>query len=177
MYKKRLGLISVTVALCSASIFGVTSAHAEDLRVQLEGFENNASGVASIDSNGSGPDGLSVKVEGLDAGERYTVFMAHDRIIGALPVQFLGEFKTQEDGSGEFTALTEVVNAFAIVNQGMEDEQGVAGEFAGAIGNGATTLALNHIRIYDGDDELTRFGPSESSSGGLLVLATEEPLR
>lgn len=142
----------VATALISGFTFagGITSAHAKDLQIALDGFDDNgASGTVRVAANSSGPDGFALKVQGLEAGETYTVFLAHQNKIGALPVHFVGQFDTDDSGRGNFSAETEVLNAFAIHNDGRED---AAGEFAGAIGEGATTVALNHVRIYDGED-------------------------
>ncbi len=152
----------------------------EEIIITLSG-NNGASGKVTIEVEEYGVDSFKLKANDLDPNTRYSVFLTESPVPGALPAQFLGEFKSNSKGRGKFKAKTEIVNAFASANQSVEDDLGIANipppPPAGALGNGANTIALDWIRVYvippAGGNV---FGGSESESGGALVLRSDEAL-
>jgi hypothetical protein len=152
----------------------------EEIIITLSG-NNGASGKVTIEVEEYGVDSFKLKAKDLAPNTRYSVFLTESPVPGALPAQFLGEFTSNSKGKGKFKAKTEIVNAFASANQSVEDDLGIANMLppppAGAIGNGANTIALDWIRVYvippAGGNV---FGGSESEPGGALVLRSDEAL-
>ena len=129
--------------------------------------------------NKRGPDLFLLKVARLEPHTRYTVFLTEDQAPGLLPAQFIGEFKTNQYGYGRLYLNAEIVNAFASANQSLEDDDGIAnvpGSGAGAIANGANTIALNWIRVYLAEGGGNVFGSSEVDFGGGIALTSDKAL-
>ena len=140
---------------------------------------DGAAGDATVLDDPDGPDQMMIRVSGLPGSTRFTVFLTHSPITGALPAQFLGEFTTQPNGKGHFKVVTEVTNAFASANISMTDALGIAEVLAaGALINGANTIPLDWIRIYraEPDSLLTVFGSADGVPGGTLGLTALQPL-
>lgn len=145
--------------------------------IPLTGNESRARGRVIVINDPTGPDELVVKTRRQKKLTRYTVFLTHSPEIGKLPAQFIGEYETDKYGRGLFKASTEVVNAFASANQSLADESGVADVIAaGALGLGANTIPLNHIRIYEAAGSLSVFGASDEEVGGGLGLSSVRAL-
>lgn len=131
--------------------------------------QGNPTGEVLIIDNPNAPDNFHLSVRNLKPNFRYTVFLGQSQTLGALPVEFVGEFSTDTDGRGTFHAVTEVINAFASANQVLEDANGVADVLAaGALANGANTIPLNWVRIYEASGTISVFGGSEREIGGPL---------
>lgn len=157
-----------------------TSLFEQTLRIRLTNQSNRQirAGVQVINRR-QGPDSFRLLARGLKPRTRYTVFLTQSSTLGALPAQFIGEFRSNRFGNGELTLVTEIVNAFASSNQSLEDANGVADQFAaGALANGANTIPLNFIRVYEarGTNVQSVFGGSDQEVGGGLVLASTRPL-
>ncbi len=141
-----------------------------------------AAGKVKIENEPSGVDSFKLKVKGLKQNARYSVFLTNSATAGALPAQFLGEFKTNRKGKGRFRVRTEIVNAFASANEMLEDDNGIADIMgAGMFMKGAThpMIPLNWIRIYlIPPDNMggNVFGGSENEPGGPLALTSDEAL-
>jgi len=168
-----------TVALANpGDAIEASAASANQAIIPLAG-DGGAAGQAMIIDNANGPDELIISVSGLPPSTRLTVFLTHSPITGALPAQFVGEFRTNPVGTGVFKARTEVTNAFASANQSLADASGIAEVLAaGALIAGANTIPLDWIRIYLGDATTlaTVFGPGEGTPGGLLAVTATAPI-
>lgn len=165
-------IVSVFVATASAS-----SDKLIGIKLQGGGVAADASGRIIVINNESGVDTLLMRVRGLNANTRYTLFITESDTLGALPAQFLGEFTTNRRGKAKLTLITEIGNAFASANQILEDDFGIADTMgAGGIANGANTIALNWLRVYLAEGGFNVFGGSEDERGGGLVLTSEQPL-
>lgn len=153
----------------------------EDIVIITLSANNGASGKVIIENELYGVDSFKLKAYGLNPNTRYSVFLTESPVPGALPAQFLGEFTSNKKGKGKFKAKTEIINAFASANQSEADDSGIANTPppppAGAIANGANTIALDWIRVYvippAGGNV---FGGSENELGGPLVLTSDEAL-
>ena len=152
------------------------------IRVRLQAQDGSqAAAAVTVIEDKRGPDQLRFKAKGLKAQTRYTVFMAQSSTVGALPVQFLGEFTTDKKGRGQLNLTTEIIDAFATANQTLENNLGLAATpGAGALANGANTIPLNYIRVYLGVSSpgglQSVFGTSAKKPGGGLVMSTKRPL-
>lgn len=162
----------VAIALIS-SISG-----AEVIRIPLQSINANvpnAVGLAHIVSHPNGPDTMVLQVDNLVANTIFTAFLTNSPTGGSLPVQFLGQFTTNNRGAGQIEVKTEIVNAYATANQTLENQFGIANILgAGVIARGANTIPLNFIRVYFGNaaNVPTVFGTSERAPGGFFVLAS-----
>lgn len=152
------------------------------IRVRLVAQDGSAAaaGVTVIEDK-RGPDQFRFNAKGLKPRTRYTVFMAQSSTVGALPVQFIGEFTTNKRGQGQLNLTTEIIDAFATANQTLENNLGIADvRGAGALSNGANTIPLNYIRVYLGVASpgglQSVFGTSEKKPGGGLVMSTTRAL-
>ena len=169
---------SIWLLLFTISIFSFTlnTAHANGIRLIRLSGDNGASGTAIV-VNKKGPDDFLLVTYRLKAHTRYTVFLTENPKPGLLPAQFIGEFKTNRKGFGTLTLNAEIVQAFASANQSLADDKGVADvPGAGALANGANTIALNWIRVYLADGGGNVFGSSESKFGGGIALTSDKPL-
>lgn len=140
---------------------------------------SKAIGEVRVVEEKDGPDSFQLTVKQLKALTRYTVFLTHSRKEGALPAHYLAEFRTDRLGRGQLKLITEIVNVFASANQGAENRIGIADSMgAGAVFNGATTVPLNIIRVYEATPNgvETVFGRSEGEKGGRLVLVSDREL-
>lgn len=150
------------------------------VRLVAQDGSNAAAGVTVVEDR-KGPDQLRFNARGLKPRTRYTVFMAQSSTVGALPVQFLGEFTTDKRGRGQLNLTTEIIDAFATANQTLENNLGIADvRGAGALSNGANTIPLNYIRVYLGVASpgglQSVFGTSDNKPGGGLVMSTTRAL-
>lgn len=152
------------------------------IRVRLVAQDgSNASAGVTVIEDKRGPDQFRFRARNLKPQTRYTVFMAQSSTVGALPVQFIGEFTTNKKGQGQLNLTTEIIDAFASANQTLENNLGIADTpGAGALSNGANTIPLNFIRVYVGVASpgglQSVFGTSEKKPGGGLVMSTRRPL-
>ena len=146
----------------------------------VNGTFPNARGLVAIKSDAIAADELRIMVTGLQANTTHVVMLAAARETGALPVQFAGEFTTDATGSGFFSALLEVVNAYSPANPGMTAANGRAPRLAGVLANGGFNVPLDFIRIYRAAPALggagTVFTLDGTSPGGLHVLSTQMPI-
>lgn len=167
MFRRYAG-ISMLLA-CSMSL----SAEARDtIRIGLnDATGGGATGRVIVVDDEDGPDALSMRVRGLQPNTIYTFFLAQSPTLGALPVQFVGEFTTNRRGVGRLFAITEVIDAYATANQALEDGLGVADvQGAGALASGANAIALDWFRVYVGVGDISVFGRSDAAMGGGLAL-------
>lgn len=135
-----------------------------------------ANGVALVTSRAYGPDELYMPVYGLSPNTVYTVFLGQSGTTGALPVQFLGQYTTDANGSAIFEVEAEIINAYAVANQLVENDQGIATiRGAGDVTAGANTIPLNWIRVYT-TGTINVFGTSETNSGGGHIMTSKAPL-
>ena len=143
-----------------------------------------SSGWVEIEDNANGPDEVELTIDGLPANERITVFLTRHQGLGALPAQFIGEFTTDDDGSGELELEAEIVDAFASANQTREDAFGEAPPSAAPspgtlpfAGGTANTIPLNWFRGYFVDIfPHNVFGPDENTPGGAIAFLSAAPL-
>lgn len=169
-------LLLLTIVIGSLSLNTAQADSNEELLLIRLSSENGASGTAVIVDK-KGPDDFLLVANSLLPNTYYTVFLTENPTPGFLPAQFIGEFKTNGKGFGTLSLNAEIVQAFASANQSLADDQGVAAvQGAGAIANGANTIALNWIRVYLADGGGNVFGPSESEFGGGIALTSEKPL-
>ena len=141
-----------------------------------------AKGLVVIEEKLRGPDKLELRIEGLPPKERVAVFLTRHADPGRLPAQFIGEFRTNEDGMGKLKLKAEIVSAFASANQTLEDASGVADD--GAAGRlpiplfgSANTIPLNWFRGYFVDIfPHNVFGIDETTAGGAPAFLSALPL-
>ena len=158
----------------------------DEITIQLFGIGpgGGASGKVELEHNPSGPDEMSLTIEGLAANQRITVFLTRHQGLGALPAQFIGEFTTDEDGEGELELKAEIVDAFASANQAVENAFGEAPPspppspgtlpFAGGTAN---TIPLNWFRGYFVNIfPHNVFGPDENTPGGAIAFLSTPAL-
>jgi len=165
-------IIGVTLSALPTSSFGQT------LTIPLDDPRkiSPATGVASIAGKDGAPDVLLIKVSKLEPNQDHAVFLAASPFVGSLPVQFLGVFRTGSDGTGTFSAITEVLDAYAAANPSRTDPvTGLAPPLAGVLANGAFPIPLDWIRIYRArsaglDTVFSRNG--REPGGGHLISTT-----
>ena len=176
-YKSISTLKRLCVLIIPMLILSLNSAKASGIiKVSLSG-EGRAHGQAVVVNNNRGPDIFILRVSGLQPHTRHTVFLTENQTPGFLPAQFIGEFKTNRNGYGQLYLNTEIVNAFASANQSLADDQGIADVAgAGALANGANTIALNWIRVYLAEGGGNVFGSSENDFGGGIALTSNKAL-
>ncbi len=178
-----LVILGFTLSLLTTLTYASDDDEKEDveiIKISLSG-NNGVSGMVIIEDRPYRVDSLKLRANGLNPRTRYSVFLTESPVPGALPAQFLGEFTANKKGKGKFKVRTEIINAFASANQSVADNFGIADILppppAGAIANGANTIALDWIRIYVippvGGNV---FGGSEIELGGPLVLTSDEAL-
>ena len=134
-----------------------------------------ASGKVIIENEPEGVDTFKLKAKGLKPNARYSVFLTESPLPGALPAQFLGEFKANKKGKGKFKAVTEIINAFASANVAAQDDSGISGMGSGALAKGANTIPLDFIRVYiipPNNKGGNVFGGSEDEPGGKPLVLT-----
>lgn len=172
-------IISLVLGL---TLFGnIASADDDDdiIEINLTGIGPGAgaTGTAIVVDRADGPDKMKLRVEGLPVNQRFTVFLTHSEIPGALPAQFIGVFTTNDKGKGTLKLRAEIINAFASANQGLEDGNGIAEIMgAGALARGANTIPLNYIRGYFAGPGGNVFGPDESIPGGPIAFVSTQAL-
>ncbi len=194
MRRKTVALTSVlvvTVLIMSLvstqdSAFAKKGKKSKDLIiVDLIGLGPGAGavGLVVIDEKRTGPDKLELRIDGLPANERITVFLTTHPGPGKLPAQFIGEFTTNKRGEGKLRLKAEIVSAFASANQDLEDDLGVAdnsqaGRLPGPPFFGtANTIPLNWFRGYFVDIfPHNVFGPDENTPGGAIAFVSDPAL-
>jgi len=146
----------------------------------VNGLSPNAAGIVAIKSDPVSTDDLRLMVSGLMPNTTHTVYLAASRDTGALPVQFVGEFTTNASGQGFFSAVTEVIEAYAPANPGATLADGTAPRLAGALARGGFNVALDFVRVYQGiaapNGPQTVFTRDGVSPGGAHVLSTNGPI-
>lgn len=168
--------------LILSSLFLVQLSQAEVLKIPLQSINANfpnATGIAHVVNDPNGPDAMQVHVANMLPNTIFTLFLTQSQIGGSLPVQFLGQFQTNNQGAGNIEVKTEIVNAYATANQTLENALGIANILgAGILARGANTIPLNFIRVYFGGaaNIPTVFGVNEKQPGGLFVLASTQAL-
>ncbi len=167
-------------SLTVAGIGFVQTVNAVPISVPMADPNGNfaATGTTFVTENANGPDQLLLTASGLEANRKFTVFLAASPVIGALPVQFLGEMTADAAGDAAFAVTTEILDAYAAVNPSMTNADGVAPAVAGALGNGAFAIPLDWVRVYQAEAD-PGFGGSVfganadiTSPGGIHVLST-----
>ena len=159
---------NATRSIISASLLALSSLAmaADSINLTMSdpnGNRPDAGGVTYITANDNAPDQVMVTVFGLEPNRRFTAFLAASPLIGALPIQLLGEFTTDASGKAALSATTEVMDAFAASNVALTEEDGSAPPLAGALGRGAKSLPLDFIRVYQAD--------ANPGSGGTIFSA------
>ena len=157
--------------LALALLASATASYAQSNTISLSDPRSISAGTgtATITSNPDGPDSLQLQVANLEPNQEHTVYLAASPLIGALPVQYLGFFRTSVNGTGSFSVLTEVMDAYIASNPSMTDRTtGIAPPAAGVLANGALPIPLDWIRIY-------RAQPSSGSAGTVFSKNGAEP--
>lgn len=153
--------------------------NADVLTIPLSDPNGNfpATGTVVINNNTNGIDQLDLTVSGMQANRTFTLFLAGSPDVGALPVQFLGAFTTDNYGQGSLTINTEIGDAFAAANPVFTNDNGVAPVVSGALANGALGVPLNWIRIYQATPDAnfagSVFSVDGQQVGGFHVLSSE----
>jgi hypothetical protein len=134
-------------------------------------------GTVTITSNPGGPDTLQLQVANLEPNQEHTVYLAASPVGDALPVQYLGSFRTAVNGAATFSAVTEVLDAYAASNPAMTDKAGVTPPAAGVLASGAFAVPLDWIRIYRAQPASggagTVFSKNGAEAGGAHLLSTD----
>jgi len=135
-------------------------------------------GTATITSNPDGPDTLRLQVANLEPNQEHTVYLAASPLIGALPAQYLGFFRTAVNGAGSFSAVTEVMDAYLGANPSMTNTTtGIAPPAAGVLANGALPIPLDWMRIHRAQPTAgsagTVFSKNGAEPGGVHLLSTD----
>jgi len=150
------------------------------LTVTGSGDCDGGTGTVMIFKNDRGPDNMVVRLKDFPAGRQVALMMAQSPTLGAIPTHNLGLININKKGKGRVFLRTEIVDAFISVNQGLENKLGVADILAaGAVSQGANTIALDFIRGYLvplADEGISTFGPTADIIGGGLCSVTDQPI-
>lgn len=146
-----------------------------------------AGGYIKVLVNDKGPDTMTVTVRGLSTGV-YSIWMAESPGTGDLPGFHLADFQSETiDGQleGTVTVITDIIDARIVVNVAAEDQDGIADLEpghplfpAGALRDkdGATRIAMDWVRIYQGEGDISIFASCEDGTGGAHAFSTTEAL-
>jgi hypothetical protein len=174
MQDSKRWLLAVAMLASAASSYAQTNTMAlsDPRRVSV------GNGTATITSNPNGPDTLQLQVANLEPNQEHTVYLAASPQADALPVQYLGVFRTSVNGTGSFAAVTEVLDAYLAANPALADRTtGVAPAAAGVLANGARAIPLDWIRIYRAQPAAggaaTVFGKNGAEPGGAHLISTD----
>jgi hypothetical protein len=173
MHGSKLGWLVLALGLNATALAQTNTITLSDPRRISAG-----TGTATITSNPDAPDTLQLQLANLEPNVEHSVYLAASPFIGALPVQYLGFFRTAVDGTGSFYAVTEVMDAYLGANPAMTDKvTGIAPPAAGVLANGAFPIPLDWIRIYRAQPAPgsvgTVFSKNGAEPGGIHLISTD----
>jgi len=178
-------VINAVFAISLLTLAGAQSGFAQTSMLQRDMVDHDGQlmGSAEVLSNSKGPDSVQIRMWDLEPEAEFSVVLAAHGSSGSVPAVFLGQFAADRRGNASFQAMTEVVDAYLVVNQGLEDETGQAdsaelGFPPAAVGEGGVAVPLTYFRIYSvrPNRVRSRFGVNAYSIGGGHIASSKGAL-